>query len=100
VTVNHYEIIDRNRQGAGCDMERLVIPRLEKLAFEASYKELLSNLLLCREHRPEEKQVELVAFSSIISACTFLKSENVIAFVRNRLNHYLLPGTTMNDKMR
>ncbi len=79
-------------------MDRFVIPRLEKLAFEVSYKELLSNLLLCREHRPEERQVELVAFSSLISACSFLKSENVITFVRNRLNRYLLGF--MNDKMR
>lgn len=79
-------------------MNKFGVPRLEKLAFEASFTDLISNILLCRSHRPEQKQLPLASIPSLITNNPVLKSENIITLVRTYLNHYLTG--TMNDKIR
>lgn len=82
-------------------MNKLVVPRLERLAFEKAYKELLGTLILCREHRPQWKQHDLVEDSSLIPMLLrpyFLTSEKVITFVKNHLAQTLVG--VMNDKIR
>lgn len=63
----------------------------------ASYREILSNLLLCPDHRPEERR-NMNTYSSLISLNPFLTSPNVLHFVRSRLNQHLIG--TMNDDIR
>ena len=80
-------------------MEKNLVPRLEQLAFTASFKDILSNLVLCQDHRPEDKQLETVAaFSSRIKTSPLFASQNLINFVRNNLDHHLVG--VMNDKTR
>lgn len=76
---------------------KFTVSRLEQIAFMASYREILSNLLLCSDHRPEERR-HMNTYSSLISLNTFLNSCNILKFVRSRLNHYLIG--TMNDDIR
>ena len=68
-------------------MDAPEIPSLEDLAFEVSFKDILSTLRLCYEHRPEVKQLSWLnpsAFSNL-----FLTSDKLRRFVRNRLDHHL-----------
>lgn len=74
------------------------VPSLENLAFEMSYKEIMSNLILCYEHRPEGKRVTWLPFSSIVSTSEILSSENIRRLVRGRLNQHLVG--TMGEKVR
>ena len=77
--------------------KRFTVVTLEEIAFNACFREILSNLLLCPEHRPEDKRI-LNSYSSLISLNPFLNSKNVRNFIRNRLDHYLVG--TMNDDIR
>ncbi|KAI9555851.1 hypothetical protein GHT06_018368 [Daphnia sinensis] len=77
--------------------KRYVVTRLEEIAFTACYREILSNLLLCTEHRPEDRR-SMNSYSSLISLNHSLTSSNVRRFVRNRLNHHLVG--IMNDEIR
>jgi len=77
---------------------QLNVPSLEDLAFEMSYKEIMSNLILCYEHRPEGKRFQWLPFSSIVSTSEILSSENVRRLVRNRLNQHLVG--TLGEKVR
>lgn len=77
--------------------KRYAVIRLEEIAFTACYREILSNLLLCSEHRPEERR-GMNSYSSLISLNPFLTSTNVRSFVRNRLNNHLIG--IMNDEIR
>ena len=82
-------------------IKKLIVPRLADMAFSASYKELLSNLLLCPNHHPEEKEkkLDVIAHSSLRSnKSQFLNSsKNVISFARSRLEPF---PAGMNSKMR
>ncbi len=81
------------------DEEKVSNPAsLEDLAFEASFKEILSNLVLCPDHRPKEKKLKWLAFSSLLSTIPYFKSEQLITIVRSRLDKYLVG--TMGDKIR
>jgi len=72
--------------------------RLEHLAFEVSYKEILSNLILCHDHHPKEKKLKWLPFSSLLSTIPYLESEQLITILRSRLDKYLLG--TMGDETR
>jgi len=61
-------------------MDKSTVPRLEQIAFQASFKEILSNLVLCPDHCPKDMQLDTVNF------------------VRKRLEYYLVGE--MNDKIR
>jgi len=71
---------------------------LEDLGFQASYKEILSNLILCCDHRPKEKQFKWLSSSSLLSTISHLDSDQMITILRSRLDHYLLG--IMGDKIR
>jgi len=77
--------------------KRFAVTRLEEIAFTACYREILSNLLLCPEHRPEDRR-SMNSYSSLLSLNPFLTSSNVRRFVRSRLNHHLIG--IMNDDIR
>ncbi len=78
--------------------ELAIVPRLEELALNASYKEICSNLILCHEHLPKGKKLPWLPFSSVLSTIKFLKSPEMCAIVRSRLDHYL--AGIMGDKIR
>jgi len=64
-------------------------PSLRDLAAEVAYKEVLSNLILCHEHRPQGKQLNWLPYSSLLRLMHpsgLLKSEQVRDFVRRRLD--------------
>ena len=74
------------------------VSRLEEISFTACLKDILGNLLLCPEHRPESSR-HLNSYSSLISIHPNLfSSSNVRSFVRNRLNQHLIG--IMNDDIR
>jgi len=73
------------------------VKRLEDIAFMASYHEILSNLLLCSKHRPEDRP-NTNSYSSLISTNSFLTSENILRYVRNKLALSLVG--TFNDEIR
>ena len=77
--------------------KKFLVIRLEDIAFTACYREILSNLLLCPEHRPEDRR-NMNSYSSLLSLNPFLTSSNVRGFVRSRLNHHLIG--IMNDDIR
>jgi len=79
-------------------MDKFTVPRLEQIAFQASFKEILSNLVLCPDHCPKDMQLDTVAFSSRLSTCPLFTSQSLINFVRKRLEYYLVGE--MNDKIR
>jgi len=76
------------------------ISLLEDLAFEASFKEITSNLLLCNDHHPSKNsKLGWFSFSSILSTNPLLiNSQSLLNFVRSRLSHYLVG--IMGDKIR
>ncbi len=79
---------------------RLVVHRLEHLAFSVSFKEILVNLALGQDHRPEKNQLEIAKFGSLLPPefRHSLTSENIINFVRIRLDYHL--KGMMSDKIR
>ena len=74
------------------------VPRLEHLAFEKSFKEIVSNLILCPEHRPEGKRFDWASSSSFLSTNPLCSSQNMINFVKGHLDQILIG--TMNDEIR
>lgn len=64
-----------------------VIPSLESLAFEVSFRDILSTLILCYEHRPEVKRFPFLASSSFSNL--FLTSDKLRSFVRGCLDRHL-----------
>ena len=79
-------------------MQAAILPSLEDLAFEMSYKEIMSNLILCYEHRPQGKRLPWLPFSSFLATSPFFSSQTAISLVRRKLDHYLVG--TMSDKIR
>ncbi len=80
-------------------MDSEIIPSLEDLAFETSYKDIISNLILCYDHRPRGKRLFWLRFSSIIQASNLdLTSDTIRGLVRRRLDHHLIG--TMSEKIR
>ncbi len=75
-----------------------VVPKLEDLAFEVSYQEILSNLILCYDHRPEGKRLSWLPFSSVLNAKPAITSEKMRCLVRARLNQHLVG--VMSEKIR
>jgi len=74
---------------------KMSVPLLEDLAFEVSFKEMISHLVMCRDHRPKNtsesyKAMDWVSYSSVLSNHAFMSSENVLKFVKQRLNKYLV----------
>ena len=65
------------------------VPSLEELAFEASFKDILATLALCYDHRPEGKRYDCLLVPSAFSN-SFLTSEKLRKFVRNRLDQHLV----------
>ncbi len=81
------------------DLMKPLIPRLEELAFEVSYKEILANLLLGHDHRPEGKKLDFAKYSSLLSTyLPFTTSEEIRNVVRGCLFQHLIG--TMSDKNR
>ena len=78
--------------------KRKAVQRLEDLASNACYTEIVSNLILCHEHRPQERQLNWLPFSSVLSTIPYMKSKPVLAFVKSRLDRYLVG--TMGDQLR
>ena len=74
------------------------VASLEELAFQVSYKEILSNLILCHDHRPRGKQFNWLPYSSLLLKNPQRSSEQVRDFVRRRLDYYL--AGTMGDTIR
>lgn len=72
------------------------VPLLEDLAVEVAFMEIIRNLVLCRDHLPENpsensyKANDWVSSSSFLSTHPFMSSENVLKFVKRRLNEYLV----------
>lgn len=66
------------------------VPTLLDLAFDVSFKELLSNLVLCKDHRPAEKQLIWARYSSFLSTMSFLNGQAMRHLVRRRLDQYLV----------
>ena len=84
----------------------MVIPfkRLEDLAFEVAYQEIISNLLLCPDH-VSHKANTIESFCHRVSRSSFLSlnlpkvtSKSIREFVRDRLNLFLVG--TMSDTIR
>jgi len=75
-----------------------VIPKLEDLAFEVSFKEILGNLILCHEYLPERKKLPWLPFSSFLTSIPLPSSEDMLSLVKARLDHFLVG--TMSDKIR
>jgi len=71
---------------------------LEELALEVSFKEILSNLILCPSHRPEGKQLNWLPCSSLLSMISYLESDQLLDIVRSRVDQNLVG--TMGDKIR
>ncbi len=80
-------------------MQRIVVPHLRDLAFDVSYKEILGNLILCRDNRPEDMQLTWTLFSSFLSTIPYLNGQNMRRLVRDRLAQYLI-DEKMNNKIR
>ena len=73
------------------------VKRLEDIAFWACYQDILSNLILCCEHRPESERHPITR-SSLISSNPLFTSKNVLYNVRENLNQHLVG--TLNDDIR
>jgi len=69
---------------------------LKELSFKASFKEILCNLILCREHRPKDAQLFWSTFCSNLSMDPSLTSQNMIDFTRTRLDRHLIGETGEN----
>ncbi len=76
-------------------MDAHIVPSLEDIAFEVSFKEIMATLILCYDHRPEGKRFSCLAFPSAISK-SFLKSEKLRSLVRSRLDQRL--GRALQSK--
>ena len=74
------------------------VASLEELAFQVSYKEMLSNLILCHNHWPKGKRLNWLTYSSLLRKNQQMNSEQVRDYVRRRLDFYLVG--TMGDKVR
>lgn len=82
------------------------IPRLEDLAFEASFKDIMDHLTVCNDHHQMDtftgevfnKKLNLASSSSILETNSVLTSQKVVQFVKNHLNQYL--AVTMSEKLR
>ena len=70
-------------------MDDKIVPSLQDLAFEVSFKEIMSTLILCYEHRPKGKRLSCLASPSAFSK-SFLTSEKLLNFVRSRLDYHLV----------
>ena len=77
-------------------MQRVVVPQLKDLAFDVSYKEILGNLILCPDSRPEDKQLVWVSFSSFLSTIPYLKSQNMRQIIRDRLTQHFIEEKVNN----
>jgi len=77
-------------------MDKFFIPRLEEMAFEASYKMIMSTLLLCPDHHPVGQEIPWLTL--LTSFRPFSTSENVCSLVRSLLDYHLVG--TMSDKIR
>ena len=58
------------------------VPRLEDLAFEASYRDIMNTLIACNDHCPKGS----------------FASQKEVQFVKNHLNQYL--AVKMSEKLR
>ena len=76
--------------------------KLEEIAFKTAYQEVIFNLLLSPKHLSlKAKKLSFscgIASSSLISLNPYLTSEQVIKFVRERLDFFLVG--TMNDLVK
>lgn len=75
------------------------IPLLEELAFKGSYEGIVSNLILCEEHRSPGNRPAWMRFAYLLSSDPFLKSQIILQHaMRGHIDHYL-EGTT-SDSIR
>lgn len=72
-------------------MEKFLVPRLGHLAFTASFEDILCNLALCQDHCPKENLLGTTKFASFLppEIRQSITSENLINFVRRRLDYHL-----------
>ena len=70
--------------------KKAIVPRLEELAFQVSYKEVIGNLILCPENRPESKRLDWATFSSFLTTIPTLTFSNIRDLVRGRLDQHLV----------
>lgn len=76
-------------------VDKPYVESLGDLAFDACYHEIVANLLLCADHSKfssgsSRKKRKLNSYSSLLSLNPSFSSENVIQFVRKRLDSFLL----------
>ena len=64
-----------------------VVQSLEELAFKASFKDILATLVLCYAHRPKGRRIESLV--PTVFSNSFLTSEKLRKFLRNRLDQHL-----------
>ena len=75
------------------------VPRLDDLAFKASFRDILASLRVCPDHRPGGDSLSLAKSSSLISNHNELStSDNIRQVVRARLDQHLVG--TFNDEIR
>lgn len=87
----------------GDQAHNAVVGRLETLALEAVYREVVCNLLLCPEHVSLKAEKEYsfsnaIESSSLISLNPLFKSKKLIKSIRKRLDFHLIG--TMSDRVR
>ena len=75
------------------------VPRLDDLAFKASFRDIVVSLLVCPDHRPGGDRWSSAKSSSLISNHNELStSDNIRQVVRARLDQHLVG--TFNDEIR
>ncbi len=70
-------------------MDKFVVPRLEDLAYVASFKDLVSKINSFRDYRPGEKRPAQVLESNNSVAISQPTSQDGINAIRNRLSDHL-----------
>ena len=75
-------------------------PLQEEEALEAIYRDIIGNLMICPDHRPEG--VLSVPHSSFVSLMNpqLMKSEHMISLVRDRLDQQLSGNNEANTNIR
>lgn len=75
-------------------------PLPEEEALEATYRDIIGNLMICPDHRPEG--ILSVPHSSFVSLMNpqLMVSEHMISLVRDRLNQQLSEKDEANTNIR
>jgi len=74
------------------------VASLEDLAFSASYREIVGNLLLCQDHPTKDWRLGWLNRSSVLSMFPLLNSQYLLKFIKQKLEYYLVG--IMGEKIR